>query len=733
MIASTRRPERLPIAVKAVAALGLGLSMTIARPGGPPAVRAADDGLGTRSTAVYTVQPDQHRVHVDVQVRATNQKSDTQSVRYYFVSAGFFLQPEATHLRATAEARTLDTTVRARTGYSVLEVRFGRNLYHGQAIAMRISYDLPGGAPRSRADIRVESAFVSFTAWSFGDAGDVRVEMPAGFASSVIGGPMDVNGLQEAGQSLTASDVTDPASWYAVVTGDRPDALSSEPITLGGGERFVVRGWPEDTVWRTRVADRLERGLPILERLVGLRWPVRGDLEVTERAAAVLEGYAGFYLTDENRIEISEELDDLTIVHETSHAWFNQRLFGERWINEGLADTYATLTLGELGLAWQPIPTPNRTSSAAFPLVSWPPPGRIVDTTTEARELYGYNASHAVIDGLVREVGPAKMRDVFSAADGRAIAYVGAPPAESIGGAVDWRRFLDYVQERGGSTGAEALIRKWVVDAAGAKELDARDAARAAYARLVEHGQAHGQPWLPPMSVRSPMAHWTFQLATTRIGEAEGVLVTRDSIATEAANVGVTVPASLRSAYQTAIADLGPVQAQADRELGVLRAIGDAGREAGAARDVWVQLGLLGGVEPMTRVEAARADFQADDMTAAQAAVDDAGRLLDGAGVVGRERVAGAVRVALFVALVLAVLVAWIVRRRRRVARRAAVAALTQAAVPDAAAPYGTLAANLPTEGRPPPAAPAAGQADGWPGASAPMDPLTGAEHGDED
>ena len=93
------------------------------------------------------------------------------------------------------------------------------------------------------------------------------------------------------------------------------------------------------------MADRLERGLPELDGLIGLPWPVTSSLLVTEVHTPLLEGYAGIYHPDSAGIEISEDLDDLTILHEASHAWFNGELFDGRWINEGLADTYATKAL----------------------------------------------------------------------------------------------------------------------------------------------------------------------------------------------------------------------------------------------------------------------------------------------------------------------------------------------------------------------------------------------------
>jgi hypothetical protein len=757
MIASPERrpssaPRRLLRAAGAAGAAVLAISLTLAAPTGIRDVAAAAGQLETRATATYSVRPSQHLVHVDIQATAANAKRDTATIRYFYLNAGFFIHPEATRIVATEGSRTLGTRVLRRSGYSILEVQFGRNLFHGQTIRMRIGYDLPGGAPRSDSDIRVTSAFVSFVAWSFGDVGNVRVTLPGGYEHAVIGGPMRASGDTDTGQTLTATAVTNQASWYALITAERPDALTSTPLTLAGGEEIVIRGWPEDGEWRTRVEDRLKRGLPVLERLIGLPWPVAGELSVTERAAAVLEGYAGFYLTNEDRIEISEELDDLTIVHETTHAWFNQRLFKERWINEGLADTYATMALGDLGLSWEPIERPNRTSSVAFPLQTWPPPGRIVDSATEARERYGYSASYTVVSGLVREVTPARMRDVLSAAEAGTIAYVGAPPPEVVRSQIDWRAFLDLLEERGGSTQASAMYRTWILDAAGIEELDERAEARTAYQALVEHGEG----WLPPLTVRNPMAIWSFDRAQTEMDAAERVLTTRDSIESQAAALGVTPPASLEDDYENAKADIGPVQAAADRELDTIGTIADADRKVRAPRDVWMQLGLIGGIEPLTRVDAAKAAFAADQMPAAMTGAVDARLLIDRAGDEGRNRAVAGVQLAVLILLIVAAVLIWRIRRRRRSARLAAASASSTGAwtppptgwtppptgwtppptgwtpppstwtptlerqpeqpsgvagppsgAPEPSGAYGTLAANLPTDQRPP-ATPAA-------------------------
>ena len=65
-----------------------------------------------------------------------------------------------------------------RKGYRLATILFRQNLYYGQTARVRLTFDLPGGEPRSASDIRVGSAFATFTAWAFGDRGSVRVEVP---------------------------------------------------------------------------------------------------------------------------------------------------------------------------------------------------------------------------------------------------------------------------------------------------------------------------------------------------------------------------------------------------------------------------------------------------------------------------------------------------------------------------------------------------------------------------
>ena len=632
------RPAR-GIGATFLAATFVAIGLVLGPVGAAP-VLAADDGLDLVSSATYTLAPKTGVVHVSVVVSATNNKPNlvqktaggTRTTRYFYERASLVIQREATKVKASAGRSRLNVTTRDATNYKVIDVGFRADLFFHHTTTFRLDFDLPGGAPRSAGDIRVGSAFATFYAWAFGDRGDVRIVVPAGFTVTTTGSTLE-RSVGAAATTLAVADITDVTDWYAVVVADRHDALTQERIDLAGGEHLVIRAWPEDAEWRTRVGDLLRKGVPTLVDLVGLDWPVSGDIEVAEVHTPLLEGYAGVYHVGEDRIEISEDLDELTIIHEASHAWFNSGLFVGRWIDEGFADEYASLVLDKVstgGFAPEPI-QPDGTGHVR--LNEWVHPGRIADTETDQRETFGYDASWTVVRALVAEIGVEKMRNVLAAAADQRIPYAGAGAPERLNGPADWRRFLDLLEEIGGSAGATDLFDRWVVLAADTPLLATRTDTRMAYTALV----AAGAGWLPGMAVREPMADWDFALARTRIEAALGILETRDRIAELAAEVGVTPPTVLRGAYEGGTADLAPVASLAQAELASLEALTTTKSNVTAARDLVSSVGLLG-ADPAADLAAAFASFVAGDTVAATAAASRADALLAAATEVGRTR-----------------------------------------------------------------------------------------------
>jgi hypothetical protein len=414
------------------------------------------------------------------------------------------------------------------------------------------------------------------------------------------------------------------------------------------------------------------------------------------------------FVEGQNRIEISEDLDDLTILHEASHAWFNGALFNGRWINEGFADTFASRSLSELGLgAWKPGDV-SPTDAAAVKLNDWAFPGRIADEQTDAREQFGYDAAWTVVRSLVDDIGGDGMQEVLAAAEHGDIAYVGGGAAEHVTGPTDWRRLLDLVDERGDAAGADDLFRQWVVTDAEAGALDARADARTAYARL----DAGAGDWAIPFAIRKPMSDWDFSSAGGLIGSAETVLRQRDAIAGFAGGLGVAPPTDLRSAFEGAAGSFDEALRIGAAELSAVQTVKAAADAVAAPRAPLVSLGLLG-TDPEARLQAVFAAFSAGSPSAVADATALRGTILDAAGV-GRSRVLDAIGIALVVVLLVVLAGALVWRRRRARAALVSAGSLPIAAEPTAAPPMANTAsatladqsAGAPAETPRPPATP---------------------------
>ncbi len=631
--------------------------------GGPAAV----DGLDVATATTYVLDTAARRVSVSVDVTATNRLSDTLRLRYYYPEVNLAIQPEAASIVASQDGVRDPTTTEPRTGYRLLSVEFSSRLYAGETAHVQLSYVLPAGAPRSASSVRVGAAYSTFVAWAFGDRGTVEVDVPPPFDVTTSGGTLAQSDRSD-GTRVLAAFVPAPGTWYAWIDARDDAALTSQTLHLPGNEQVVVRAWPDDAVWRQRVARELTRGIPVLLKEIGLPWPVEGPLTVIEVSGTLLEGYAGFYSAGTHEITISENLDPLTIVHEASHAWFNASLFTERWITEGLANEYASRTLRATGSS-PASPGDARTSApVAFSLDTWGPPAPIKTSTQDAREQWAYDASWTVVREVVDEVGEPGMAKVFAAAAAGTTAYVGGGPPEKSSIPNDWRRFVDLAEEVGGGAGIAQMIAPWALTPSERSELAPRAAARAAYHSLV----AADADWAAPVVVRMDLDGWDFAGADAAISTATALLRDRDAIRTEAAAENLSVPASLEAAYEDA-ASVSALSEAARDEAAVrmaLAAVAAADRAVEAPRDGLVELGLVGS-DPASGLAAARSAWQSGDAATAQREAAAASRAISVAADAGRLRLGGFAGGLVALSL-LAVALSAARRRARQAGRQAA-------------------------------------------------------------
>ena len=662
------------VAVAVLIALGLALAPATAWP-----ALAAGSPLRVQAATVYTLDPNAGRVHVAIDFSITDLKPDTTQFIYYYRDLSFGIQPEASSVKVSGSTTSVSTS--KQKFFIEATVHLRSNLYYRQTTRFTIRYDLVGGAPRSASPIRVGKAFATFGVWAWGDVGrsTVVVNTPVGYVNTADGDPMEKTSAS-GGQGLRA-EPDDPNTFYAIISSENSAAYGSDRISLPGGVNIVIQAWPEDSAWDKKVGDTLRDAMPDLESLIGLPWPVAHDLDIRERYTPALEGYAGFFLTDQQRIDITEDLDPVVIVHEASHAWLNERLFEERWLYEGMAQEYAWLALKNAGdPAGDPPTAPDLKDPGHVVLVGWTFPQVIRDQTTDDRERYGYAASFWVIDQIVEAAGPQQMLAAFKAASTGQTAYPGAGTPEKITGTTDWHRLIDLTEpiDQPDSTAVDTALRTYAISASDAKALDNRTAARNAYRALL----AAGKGWLPGWYIRKQMDTWTFVGATRAMDEATAILTLRDQVDSAASALGLEPDGRLKTAYEGATDNLDAATALATKELATVTAIGDAKTKLDAPRDLATQLGLLGS-DPTAAYDTARTDFSAGKLDDATSAAQAATALITGATAAGQQRL---VLIAVLVvgALVLVVLAFFLLRRRRQ-ARLVSAGAAATLAPPSAA------------------------------------------------
>lgn len=622
------------------AVLSLGASLLAAQP-----AHAQDpDGIRYQGHTTYRLDPAAAVIRVTVDISVTNEAPDEYSSRYvtqkYFPSIGLPVLPEATNFSAARsdDGRALAVTREAPAAdqLATLTVDLSPDLYFPQTQALRVSYDLPDQPPRSESVTRANQAFATLLALGVGDPGltSVEVFLPGSYEVETLG---DAVIREDRGGEIRyhAEAIEAPERWSLVVSARNDDLLAREALSVSGHD-IVVRAWPGDQEWADFVGRHVTEGLPVLEELIGQPWPVADDLEITETVSPYLYGFAGWYSSDTNKIEIGDELDPVVVLHELSHAWFNDQMFADRWIGEAFAEEYASQALHQMG---SPLSEPDPIDDAApgaLRLNDWSDPDPQTELSEE-QELFGYNASWSVLRRVRDEIGTQGLIDVIAAAADGTIAYRGDPEPEASAGPAGWRRLLDLLEEVGGSDLADDVFTAHVVTEDQAASMQEREEARGAYRELREAGLG----WTPPTSVRLAMDDWEFDEANELIVSANQILEVRDQLMTTVRPLDLTVPPALEEEFETERADLDQVRGAVQEHLDAARSVADARATVDGDRGVWTTIGLWG-ADPEAKVEAAGGAFEDGDLQEATQAAAEARDDIAAAADAGQVRVAAA-------------------------------------------------------------------------------------------
>ncbi len=646
-------PRLACLAAAAAIAVPLAVGPIAAAP-----VAAAGPRLDLVGTTRYIVQPGRHRVHVTVDLVATNRSVETITTRYVYDHANLAVLPGAVGFHASNDGLKVTSSIVARTPSSTLvAIRFAKRLGSGRSTTLRLTFDLPdpGGSPSRQ--IRVGPSLVAFPVWAFGSRGvagsSVSVTVPAGYKVTVGAGRLSRPTIEADGTtSLTTGSLADPFALSGYVLADRAGAFAETPLNIpvdGGTAHLVLRAWTDDPAWARKTATLLKRAIPALSKSIGLPYRPTAPIAIEETVARSIDGRSGVYEPAADTIRIAYTAPPSVVIRSVAHLWFDESLFADRWIVEGLVSQATAKAALRLDLQSDE-PTSGPTAADAFPLNAWvADPGR--GPEAEASEAYGYAASAELVRLIAARTGADGLRAVLGAAIDR-----------SSSQPVDWRGLLDLLEQQAG-VDATDLWRTWVARPEDAALLDARALARFQDAELVRDADG----WALPPSIDADLAAWRFDDAEAAMTQARAVLDARDELAVAAAVAGLELPPNLRAAFEDGDAEAAAAEARIERAI-VDQIV--AAEQAGAATSSspLVAVGLLG-QEPMAQLAAARSAFSAGDLSAAQAKAIGAREAWAGASDLGGLRLRASIALGLIAGL-LALLVSARLRRPRRRERK---------------------------------------------------------------
>lgn len=635
---------------------------------GPAPVQAAGQPLEFSGTITYVADPAAGLIHatidVDVKDIATDQPAGTCYEGYYVpvpAGSGNFRNQQAAYSSAGQLGAAADQTVQfaAYEGiadYVRMQVTTAACMVPGDRTHTVLTYDIPGGTPRAANTVRSNPAFIGFDAIGMGQPTNVAivVRIPEGFTVEPLAEPWQKT-MDGTTTVYTLPAPSDPKAVSTYVAARNDGALASQDVTTATGLQFQLQSWPSDAEWTAFITSQLDTGVPALVDLIGQPWPITEPVTIREAFTMYVYGYAGWFSAKDRTIEVGERLDQAVVLHELSHAWFNDGWFHERWLSEGFAQAYAALAVQQLGGTPAAAAAPPITDPGYIALNDWADPDSLTNGSS-AREAYGYAASYAVISALAGEIGPDAMRDVLAAVAAGSTAYPGDGDPESWDTTTDWRHLLDLLENVGGSQTARDLFTTFVVSSTDLPLLTDRATARAAYQDLAERGD----DWAPPTVIRREMDAWNFATAATDIADANAVLDQRDALAATLQSLDLTMPQSLQTAYESSEGPIASISAELDDAQVTAQLIDEATRRLDDPRTPMQKLGLLGTDLDKTLAEA-RDAFTAGDMSTARSKAQEATDGLDHA---TRD---GLIRVGIVSgALLLIGLLIWIASRRRR-------------------------------------------------------------------
>ena len=463
-----------------------------------------------------------------VDLRATNHLENTATKRYYFRTGGPYgpagdvrLQAQGPKGTPKGHGHQEDRDLHQHPARFRVQPR-GRQV---DVADVDVRPQGPGGAPdRPVADLAV-GRVVRGLGLRHPGRRPARRSMSASRPATASGRPRAAGGPTPDGadhQRWSSGRHRVAARFRRRHRGRPPERVCRDdpPIPLANGRRRSSCG-PGPTIrsGATGWTFLLERALPILEREIGVPWPVDGPLAVHEALVRTTGGYAGLYAPADRRIEIAYTPSDGVILHELrtpGSTAGSSPTAGPRSLRLLLRRAGRGRARDRRGRAG----TTDEPDAAAIPLNDWGRCDRQRDrqarcTPTPPRSTWPRRSRRAAGSGAPDGLGhgrgrrrrlPADQRDGADGRGGRSGARSRRPGGAGPG-PPDWRGLLDLLEDTDGEDFEDLARAGW----RGPRTCRAwtRTAARDAY----RHSVTMAGEWRLPPATRAAMRAWQFETA----------------------------------------------------------------------------------------------------------------------------------------------------------------------------------------------------------------------------
>ena len=268
---------------------------------------------------------------------------------------------EAVNVKATINGQSapisrLEKYVSDGVSYQDIKVK-GSDIQYGQTSRVKVTYELRGSKPRSTQVTRINPAYVGFCPIGYGrTGGSVTVYIPKNFTMASLTKNWQV-GNDAQHSILSQQNSNNMYSTLGCVSGLDLTQAKRTNIQAPSGKTVSIYSWPDDELWGTKIQAYLTANLDSLEEFTGLGLTSEAkELRVAESGFADLSGsFSGLYDPATSLIQLSEQFDEETVIHELTHVWFNDEM--PRWLAEGLAQWVSKRVLsGAEGGQFDPLP-----------------------------------------------------------------------------------------------------------------------------------------------------------------------------------------------------------------------------------------------------------------------------------------------------------------------------------------------------------------------------------------